>query len=207
MRVKTEAKREAILEIASQVFQEMGYERTSMDEIAARLGGSKVTLYGYFPSKQELFLEVASYTGARHIGPALDELVPGSDDLPRVLRRFGEKFLTFICSPEALGTYRMVVAQAGQSDIGRRFFELGPKRGEAKVAAFLESEMNGGRLKMADASVVALHLTALLSSETLNRILLGVMVLPPRQQIKRMVDRAVTVFMAACATTGAVSKR
>src|SRR3954469_11637897 len=100
MRVKTEARREAILETASQVFQEMGYERASMDEIAARLGGSKVTLYGYFPSKQDLFLEVASYTGARHMGPALDELVPGSEDLTQVLRRFGEKFVAFICTPE-----------------------------------------------------------------------------------------------------------
>jgi len=199
MRVKTEAKREAILEIASQVFQEMGYERTSMDEIAARLGGSKVTLYGYFPSKQELFLEVASYTGARHIGPALDELVPGSDDLPRVLRRFGEKFLTFICSPEALGTYRMVVAQAGQSDIGRRFFELGPKRGEDTVAAFLQSEMDGGRLKKADASVAAMHLMALLGSETTHRVLMGVMTTTTRQQIKQFVERAVAAFMAAYA--------
>jgi AcrR family transcriptional regulator len=199
MRVKTEAKREAILEIASQVFQEMGYERTSMDEIAARLGGSKVTLYGYFPSKQELFLEVASYTGARHIGPALDELVPGSDDLPRVLRRFGEKFLTFICSPEALGTYRMVVAQSGQSDIGRRFFELGPKRGEDTVAAFLQSEMDGGRLKKADASVAAMHLMALLGSETTHRVLMGVMTTTTRQQIKQFVERAVAVFMAAYA--------
>jgi AcrR family transcriptional regulator len=199
MRVKTEAKREAILEIASQVFQEMGYERTSMDEIAARLGGSKVTLYGYFPSKQELFLEVASYTGARHIGPALDELVPGSDDLPRVLRRFGEKFLTFICSPEALGTYRMVVAQAGQSDIGRRFFELGPKRGEETVAAFLQSEMDAGRLKKADASVAAMHLMALLGSETTHRVLMGVMTTTTRQQIKQFVERAVAAFMAAYA--------
>jgi len=199
MRVKTEAKREAILEIASQVFQEMGYERTSMDEIAARLGGSKVTLYGYFPSKQELFLAVASYTGARHMGPALDELVPGSDDLPRVLRRFGEKFLTFICSPEALGTYRMVVAQAGQSDIGRRFFELGPKRGEDTVAAFLQSEMDGGRLKKADASVAAMHLMALLGSETTHRVLMGVMTTTTRQQIKQFVERAVAAFMAAYA--------
>jgi AcrR family transcriptional regulator len=197
MRVKTEAKRESILEIASQVFQEMGYERASMDEIAARMGGSKVTLYGYFPSKQDLFLEVASYVGTRHLGPAYDELVSGSDDLLRVLRRFGEKFLSFICTPEATGTYRMVVAQSGQSDIGRRFFELGPKQGEARVATFLRAEMDGGRLKQADAVVAAMHLMGLLWAETLHRTLLGVTVSPTRQQIKQIVDRALTVFMAA----------
>jgi len=197
MRVKTEAKRESILEIASQVFQEMGYDRTSMDEIAARMGGSKVTLYGYFPSKQQLFLEVANYTAMRHLGPAYDELVVGSDDLTRVLRRFGEKFVTFICTPEAVGTYRMVLSQAGQSDIGRDFFELGPKRGEDTVAAFLQAEMAGGRLKQADPTVVAQHLSGLLSAELLHRILLGASTSPTRQQIKLMVERAVAVFLAA----------
>jgi hypothetical protein len=126
-------------------------------------------------------------------------MVVGSDDLPRVLRRFGEKFLTFICTPEATGTYRMVLSQAGQSDIGRGFFELGPKRGEDTLTAFLQSEMDAGRLKKADARVAALHLGGLLSSETLHRTLMGVITSPPRQQIKQMVDRAVTVFMAAYA--------
>lgn len=199
MRVKTAAKRESILEIASQVFQELGYERASMDEIAARMGGSKVTLYGYFLSKQDLFLEVTNYVGMRHLGPAFDELVHGSDDLPRVLRRFGEKYLSFICTPEAAGVYRMVLAQAGRSDIGRSFFELGPKRAEDTVAAFLQSEMDCGRLKKADASVAAMHLMALLGAETTHGILMGVTASPTRQKIKQIVDRAVTVFMAAYA--------
>lgn len=200
MRVRTQAKRESILEIASQVFQEMGYERASMDEIAARMGGSKVTLYGYFPSKQQLFLEVANHMAARHLGPAFDELVPGSDDLLRVLRRFGEKFLSFICTPEAAGTYRMVLSQAGQSDIGRGFFELGPQRGEDTIAAFLQSEMDAGRLKKADPSIAAMHLLALLGAEATQRILMGAMPSPTRQQIKQMVVRAVTVFIAAYTT-------
>ena len=200
MRVKTEAKRESILEIASQVFQEMGYERASMDEIAARMGGSKVTLYGYFPSKQELFLEVASYVGTRHLGPAYDELVSGSDDLLRVLRRFGEKFLSFVCTPEATGTYRLVVAHAGQSDIGRRFFELGPKPAQGLLAAYLQSEMEAGRLQPADASVAAMHLMALIGAEAHQPLLMGAMAAPTRQRIKQMVERAVTVFMAAYAS-------
>jgi len=199
MRVKTETRREAILEVAAQVFQELGYERTSMDEIAARMGGSKVTLYGYFASKQQLFLEVANHLGAKQLGPAYDELVVDSDDMSRVLRRFGEKFLSFICTPQAAGTYRMVISQSGQSDIGRAFFELGPKRGEEAIAIFLQSQMDIGRLKKTDASVAAKHLLGLLSAETFDRILLGVMASPTRQQLKQIVDRAVKVFTVAYA--------
>lgn len=197
MRVKTEAKREAILEVASQVFQGLGYERASMDEIAARVGGSKVTLYGYFSSKQQLLLEVVKHMGDRHLTPAFDELVPGRDDVVSVLRRFGEKFLAFICTPEAVGGYRMVVAQAGQSEIGRGFFELGPKRGQGLVEAYLRAEMESGRLRRADPSIAAMHLMALIGAEAHQPLVMGAMTTPTRQRVKQMADRAMAVFMAA----------
>ena len=65
MRKKTEMKRKAILKVAHEVFCERGYEKTSMNEIAARLGGSKTTLYGYFSSKKLLFQEVMSAAANR----------------------------------------------------------------------------------------------------------------------------------------------
>src|SRR5580698_7433873 len=52
---RSDAKRRAILDVASEVFVAQGYAATSMSEIAARLGGSKGTLYNYFRSKEELF--------------------------------------------------------------------------------------------------------------------------------------------------------
>ena len=53
MKVRTEARREAILEVASQVFVEFGFKRASMIEIVRRLGGSKSTIYGYYRYKYE----------------------------------------------------------------------------------------------------------------------------------------------------------
>ena len=201
MRVKTEAKREAILEVAAQVFQELGYERTSMDEIAARVGGSKVTLYGYFPSKQQLFLEVATHVGTQHLGPAFEELVPGRDDVAGVLRRFGEKFLAFMYTPQAVGAHRMVLGQTLQSDIARRFFELGPARGRAQMADYLQHEMEAGRLRQADPSVAAAHVLALMGAEAHLPIVMGAMATPTRARLRPMVDRAVSVFMAAYAAS------
>ena len=58
--MKPEEKRQAILDVAAQAFRELGFERTSMSEIRARVGGSKETLYHYFPSKEILFFEVMS---------------------------------------------------------------------------------------------------------------------------------------------------
>ncbi|WP_425220105.1 TetR/AcrR family transcriptional regulator [Ralstonia solanacearum] len=58
MRRTSEAKRDAILDVAAGLFGEVGFERASMAEISARVGGSKATLYSYFDSKEALFFEV-----------------------------------------------------------------------------------------------------------------------------------------------------
>src|SRR5262249_19293571 len=52
---RRDRRREAILDVAGVVFSEEGYEAASMSTIAARVGGSKGTLYNYFRSKAELF--------------------------------------------------------------------------------------------------------------------------------------------------------
>ncbi|MET0427351.1 MAG: helix-turn-helix domain-containing protein, partial [Microvirga sp.] len=50
--------REHILWTAKDVFLELGFERTSMDEVAGRAATSKRTLYAHFESKEKLFLAV-----------------------------------------------------------------------------------------------------------------------------------------------------
>jgi len=53
-----DALREHILDSAKLAFLETGFERTSMDAIAARAETSKRSLYAYFPTKDQLFLAV-----------------------------------------------------------------------------------------------------------------------------------------------------
>jgi AcrR family transcriptional regulator len=50
--------RKHILWAAKEVFLEMGFERTSMDEVAARASTSKRSLYAHFENKETLFLAV-----------------------------------------------------------------------------------------------------------------------------------------------------
>lgn len=53
-----ETLREHILDTAKLAFLEAGFERTSMDAIAARAETSKRSLYAHFPTKDALFLAV-----------------------------------------------------------------------------------------------------------------------------------------------------
>lgn len=59
LKEKQRQEREAlILQAAEDTFAEKGYYETSMDEIAARVGIAKGTVYLHFPSKEALIIEI-----------------------------------------------------------------------------------------------------------------------------------------------------
>jgi AcrR family transcriptional regulator len=200
MRVKTEAKRDAIVRAASEVFREMGFEGASMSEIAARAGGSKATLYGYFSSKEELFVAVIHGAAAAHFDPIFEALAKDTDDdLERALQRYGEKVLAVVSSQEITEAMRAVIAESGRSGIGRLFFEGGPSRGLEELAAFLELQMQRGRLRKADPRVAGRHLMALLDSESMMPRLLGIEGPLTRKELRESTRRAVQVFLGGYA--------
>jgi AcrR family transcriptional regulator len=62
-----EERPQQILDAALSVFAEHGIDAAKLEEIAARAGVSKGTIYLYFPSKEELFKEVVR----QRVGPAI----------------------------------------------------------------------------------------------------------------------------------------
>lgn len=197
MRQKTEARRQAILTAAAQVFQETGFERASMSEICLRVGGSKATLYSYFASKEELFYEVMTLATEAEFQATHQALDPAIEDIAQALEGFGRRLLTFLSSPQVLAVRRLVVAEAGRSDLGRKCYALGPQRSEAEAAEFLRHAMDKGKLRQADPRLAALHLKGLIEAQWLDRFLFQIEDRADPQEIAETVRQAVRVFMAA----------
>jgi len=204
MKVRTETRRQAILEAAAQLFREVGYERASMNELTSRLGGSKSTLYGYFPSKEALFVAVVQSFATAHLSEAADKLSAestGPIKLETLLTRFGERTLQVLTNDaDALAVYRMVLAEAGRSDIGQLFYDSGPAEYVEKLAQLLARAVERGELRRLDPKVAASQFLALLTAETNTRVY---QVAPPPltvAQIRGMVRRAVEMFLLGAAT-------
>jgi len=198
MRVRTEAKRESILDTASDVFMELGFERTTMSEIALRMGGSKATLYGYFQSKEALFFAVVERQIAEQLEPMFQALPSQAGEDPlSVLTGLGEQLMISVTTPEAIALRRMVIAESGQTDIGQRFWQSGPQKGLQSLEYYLEAATQAGRLAVSDPAVAAQHLHALIKAEPEEPLLLGVQTGWTPEEIKGAVDRAVKVFLAA----------
>ena len=197
MRTKSETRRQAILDAAADVFQETGFERASMSAICERLGYSKATLYNYFASKEELFSAVVFDATEAEFEATHEALDPTMEDVTQALELFGQRLLTLIYAPQVQAMRRLVVSEAGRSELGRKCYELGPVRNEAVAAEFLQQAMNAGKLRQADARIAALHLRGLLEAEWLDRFLFQVLIDISAEEINLTVQRAVATFMAA----------
>ncbi len=197
MRTRCKIKRQKILDVAAQTFQELGFERASMDAIRARVGGSKATLYNYFSSKEELFFEVVFSAIETEFEATHAFLDPSNTHLSAALTTFGEGLLRSIYSPCAIEVRRLIFAEAKRSDLGRIAYERGTQRSHKLLSDFLRAAMIEGKLREADASMAAWHLYGLLDAKLLRRCLLYVQDVVTEEEIKTSVQQAVTVFMAA----------
>ncbi|KPL49887.1 TetR family transcriptional regulator [Xanthomonas axonopodis] len=204
MRVRTEEKREAIVQAASEVFLELGFEGASMSQIAARVGGSKRTLYGYFPSKEELFIAFAQDMASSYIDPLLDALTRSSAPLAQTLQRFGEDLLTFLCTPSSITIWRTIIGVSGRSDVGALFFDAGPQEGMQRMADFLQGQMDLGLMPQGDALLAAKQMAALLEAETLMPCLFGALKEPSAAYLREATQRAVKVFLAGYGCSSAM---
>jgi AcrR family transcriptional regulator len=199
MKVRTQARRDAILEAALDLFRQQGYERASMNELVKRLGGSKATLYGYFPSKEELFMAVVKAVATSHLAATPTELlaVGGDATLESLLTSFGERMLSVLSNDaKALAVYRMVIAEAGQSDVGQLFYESGPAEFIQSLAALMASAIEYGELRRGDPVLLALQFSALVTAETEARLFQSDPAPLSAAQIQALVRRAVDMFLA-----------
>lgn len=67
-------RRQAILDVALQLFQEITYEAVNMSDVAGKAGLAKGTLYLYFKTKEELFLAIQTQTFEAWFDEADDQL-------------------------------------------------------------------------------------------------------------------------------------
>lgn len=90
-------KREAVLNMAVEMFNEQGFNATSLDDVAARLNVTKPTIYHYFDSKEAVLFECV-LTGVNQFKEALQEEAnakeSGAERLRRLLMRYAEIAMT-----------------------------------------------------------------------------------------------------------------
>jgi TetR/AcrR family transcriptional regulator, mexJK operon transcriptional repressor len=162
---RSDRKRKTLLEAATAVFLEKGYDGTSMDDVAARVEVSKPTLYKYFFDKQHLFAEVVRATTDQidDLVRLVVETMDGETDVNLDLAVLARRFINALMQPQVLRLRRLVIANADRfPDVGRSWYEQGFLRVLQTLATTFQSLADRQLLKIGDPLLAANHFVGLL---------------------------------------------
>jgi AcrR family transcriptional regulator len=147
-----ERRRQQIIDGALEVFGSKGFEKATNKDIARAAGiGSPGLIYHYFKDKADLFRQVVAQRGA----PVLMLLDRGEEMMskpPReALTLFGTAFLSILESRAAVAMVKLLLGEASRRPaVAEMFNSLGPRRGVAFLASYLEQQMEAGALRPMD---------------------------------------------------------
>jgi AcrR family transcriptional regulator len=148
-----------ILEAATELFLKVGYEQASIDAILVQSGGSKSTLYAYFPTKEDLFRSVIDTIVAHDPGTALD--IGGNARL--VLTEWAVSRQRVVLSPRHRAVLGLVLAERERfPDLPRIYFERGPSKSQRLLATYFEALKHREVLDIPDANEAAEFFVGLL---------------------------------------------
>jgi AcrR family transcriptional regulator len=190
------SKRRQILEGASKVFMDLGFDGASMGEIARAAGVSKGTLYVYFANKNRLFEAIVEEETIEQSRVAFDFDV--ERDVPTTLQEFGEAYIQLLCRPGGGSAIRTVMAIAERMpDVGRRFYEQVLQNTISRLAAYLEAHVRSKDLAIDDCQLAASQFMLMCQASLFLPFIFQAAPPPSTERIVQVVESARKMFLAA----------
>jgi TetR/AcrR family transcriptional regulator of autoinduction and epiphytic fitness len=187
-----------LLDVATEVFIAEGFSAASTNEIARRANSSKTTFYSRFPTKEQLFNAVIQrrMTG---IFQAVAAALPENPPIEQTLHNFGSALIRLALSEDQIKLVRVVSMESAKfPELGKRFYKLGPKRGEEDLAEYFKRQIERGRLPKDDTRQMAQHVLSLITGGPVNWYVLGFEPSPlSKNSLRKHLNSAVRTFLKA----------
>jgi TetR/AcrR family transcriptional regulator, mexJK operon transcriptional repressor len=192
-------KGEAIASAALRLFLRDGYERTSVDAIAAEAGVSKRTIYNRYGDKENLFLSVLRDTYSSMMvtfREIADKHLAEVTDVQQDLTAFAlEVARVMTTAPDRIALVRLIMSEAPFFPVLMRS-EQGSATMHGSVTAYLARLAGEGRLAATDPSEAAEHLVALTINQINARTMFGVNPVSDGE-VERIITSGVAAFVRA----------
>ena len=195
-RLRGDQRRQALIDAARSLFISKGYASVSLDEIVRVAGGSKSAIYQYFGKKEGLLAAVTKSLADRMLSE-MKMPKPGEKSIRESLERIGLNLCQLIFSRDAICQYQLAVHNL---TVDPRLSELWYRRGPSSTfrgfAQYLRKEVEAGRLRIKDCQLAADFFLGMVMCKDNIAMSIGLPG-PSGTKLKRIVSRAVEVFLAA----------
>jgi AcrR family transcriptional regulator len=190
------SKRRQILDGASKVFMDLGFDGASMGEIARAAGVSKGTLYVYFADKNGLFEAIVEQKVFEQ--RKLDFNFDSERDVATTLQDFGQAYIELLCRPGGGSAIRTVMAIAERMpEVGRRFYEQVLEKTISRLATYLEARVQAGDLVIDDCQLAASQFLQLCQASLFLPFVFQAAPPPSAERIAQVMGSARRLFLAA----------
>ena len=190
------SKRRQILDGASKVFMDLGFDGASMGEIARAAGVSKGTLYVYFADKNRLFEAFVEREMLDQQKVAFN--FDPARDVATTLREFGQAYIELLCRPGGGSAIRTVMAIAERMpDVGRRYYEQVLEKTINRLAHYLEAHVGAKELAIPDCQLAASQFMQMCQASLFLPFIFQAAPPPSAERIAEVVDSASRMFLAA----------
>ncbi len=154
-RHKRERRKEArpgeLLDAALDLFVEKGFAATRVEEVAARAGVSKGTLFLYFPSKEDLFKAVVREAISGRFDEWKAEMDSFTGDTGELVRECMLRWWERIGNTRASGITKLVMSEAGSfPEIAAFYTQEVIEPGNVLVRSILERGVKRGEVRDID---------------------------------------------------------
>jgi TetR/AcrR family transcriptional regulator, mexJK operon transcriptional repressor len=207
---RSDRKRKALLLAATEVFLDKGYDSTSMDDVAAKAGVSKPTVYKYFSDKERLFAEIVRATTGEidDLVRLVIETMGGQTSVESDLIVLARHFITALMQPRILRLRRLIIGNADRfPDVGRSWYEQGFERVLATLAISFQSLADRKLLCVDDPLLAANHFVGLLLWIPVNKAMFTGDHRSSPDELERSAAAAVHAFLAGYGSTSRLAAR
>lgn len=138
----------SLLESATELFLEHGYDAVSLDDIVNHAGGSKASIYKYFGNKEGLFKSICDYRRNEFFKDIFLQIQHDEiKDFREYLISTMVNFLMHLNEPANAAFLRLILEQSQRNaDIARHIHECGPEQVQCAISKYLQSAHNAGYL-------------------------------------------------------------
>jgi AcrR family transcriptional regulator len=190
------SKRRQILDGARKLFLDLGFDASSMGEIARAAGVSKGTLYVYFADKNRLFEAIVEEESLEQ-GKVAFNLDPVRD-VTTTLMDFGQAYIQLLCRPGVGSATRTVMAIAERMpEVGRRFYENVIALTIHRLAGYLDARVAAGDLAIEDCELAATQFMQMCQATLFQPFIFQAAPAPSAARIAHVVKSATRMFLAA----------
>ncbi|MBP6490358.1 MAG: TetR/AcrR family transcriptional regulator [Thauera sp.] len=150
-RRRKEARPGELLAAALELFVDKGYAATRLDDVAARAGVAKGTLYLYFDNKEALFRAVVEQGIVPVFDAAESEIADYRGSTAELLVELLHRWLREVGSTSLAGLYQLILAESHSfPELALYYEERVIQRGRALIAEVLRRGMQSGEFHALD---------------------------------------------------------